>query len=91
MISLIICSVRELSLGTQNITLCVQTCNEGNISVVKFTLKLRRETLYLYLAWTRNDICALFVSCEDVWIYSRVEIEFVTSVRYQCSQCNDFN
>ena len=50
MISVIICTVRELGLRAQNITMCVQTYNEGNISVVQFTLKLRRDTLCLYLA-----------------------------------------
>ena len=52
MISVIICSVTVLGLGAQNITMCVQTYKYElrNISVVKFTLKLRRETLFLYSA-----------------------------------------
>ena len=67
MISLIICTVRELGLETLNTTMEVQTFLLLNLH---WNLG---EKLYTYtVAWTRNDICALFVSCEDGLKYSRV-------------------
>jgi len=80
-------SVRALGLGTQNITVCVQTCNQTET----FLLLNSHWNLggKLYTKHETEMIFVLFLYfCEDGWKYLRVQMEFVTSVLYYSKMFN---